>query len=297
VALGILLGLTAALSWGAADFMARYSTRRIGAYRTLIYMQAAGLAFATVSLGIAGGSFQSLGSGLTAHWRLALFLGASSGLSMLAFYGALEKGTLSVVAPISSSYPALTILLGWASGERLTWLRMLGVACALGGVVLASVADAGPNSSEHPSSEGNTIGPGVLLAIAAAAGFGITYWALGFLAVPAWGAINTVWIQRCAGTLLLSAAVVPLRGSLAPPPGRGLALVAVVGVLDAFGFLVSNWGFQREQVGVVTVLGSLFSAVTLLLALVVLRERLSRRQWFGVALIFAGILLINSPAR
>ena len=80
------------------------------------------------------------------------------------------------------------------------------------------------------------------------------------------------------------------------PSGGALGLVSLVGLLDATGFLLSNLGFQREQVGVVTVLGSLFGAVAVLLAMVVLAERLSKRQWLGVALIFAGIVLINSPA-
>ena len=295
--MGIFLGLAAAVCWGAADFLARYAARRIGAYRTLAFMQVAGLAAASVYLAVTHGSAAGLARALAAHWRLAAFLGTFSGLSMLAFYGALEKGTLSVVAPIASSYPALTILMAWASGERLTRLRLAGVAAALGGVILASIAEAPAAGGGADRPEHETFGPGVWLAIAAAAGFGVTYWGLGFYAVPVWGGIRTVWIQRFVTVVLLGAAVGPLGRGLELPRGGSLGLVSVVGVLDALGFLVSNWGFKREQVAVVTVLGSMFSAVTLLLAFVVLGERLSRRQWLGVALIFAGIVLINSPGR
>lgn len=295
--MGILLGLAAAVCWGGADFLARYSARRIGAYRTLFFMQVAGFLAATACLAAVGHRAVALESAVTSHWKLALCLGATSGLSMLAFYSALEKGALSVVAPISSSYPALTILLAWASGERLAGTRLAGVIFALAGVVLTAIADAPPDSALSPGARNGFLAPGVWLAIAASAGFGVTYWGLGFFAVPAWGGLATVWIQRLATVILLSACVVPMRMRLTPLAAGGLALVAAVGLLDALGFLVSNWGFEREQVGVVTVLGSLFSAVTLLLAYVVLRERLSRRQWTGVALIFAGILLINSPLK
>jgi drug/metabolite transporter (DMT)-like permease len=292
---GILLGLSAALSWGAADFLARYSSRKIGAYRTLFFMQAAGFLCASFYLACTRETVAALARAAWAHAGLAVFLGAASGLSMLAFYGALEKGTLSLVAPIASSYPALTVLLAYASGERLTRLRLAGIALTLGGVVLASMGHTpAKDSARGEAGAGRGLDPGVWLAIASSAGFGVTYWALGFHAIPAWGDINTVWIQRLSTLVLLGVITVPLGRSLAPPVGSGWWLVGAVGILDAGGFLLSNQGFQREQVGVVTVLGSLFGAVTLILAFFVLGERLARRQWMGVGMIFAGIVLINA---
>jgi len=299
--LGVFLGLAAALSWGTADFIAQFSARRIGAYRTLFFMQVVGfLSGVLYMIGTARGSgLSAMFADLTSHWQLTLFMGGASGLSMLAFYSALERGAVSIVAPISSSYPALTVLLAYGSGERLTSIRLTGVVFALSGVMLASLAEGAPNAAtemaslrESPQSA-RRLAPGVIPAILCALGFGVTYWALGFYAIPAWGAVNTVLIQRLSTVVWLTAAVTPLGRSLAPPVGSGWLLIAVVGVLDAFGFLLSNYGFEREQVGVITVLGSMFGAVTLVLAFIFLGERLARRQWFGVGLIFAGILLIN----
>ena len=299
--MGILFGLAAALSWGSADFIAQFSARRIGAYRTLFFMQVVGFLSGVlyVLLTIPGHGLSAVAADLTGHWQLTIFMGGASGLSMLAFYSALERGTVSIVAPIASSYPALTVLLAYASGERLSPARFAGVALALGGVMLASFAEASLGAAAEPSPPGRDsaaagrLAPGVLLAIACALGFGVTYWALGFYAIPAWGAVNTVLIQRLSTVVWLAAAVVPMRRSLAAPSGNGWLLVLAVGFLDAFGFLLSNHGFESEQVGVITVLGSLFGAVTLVLAFIFLGERLARRQWFGVGLIFAGILLIN----
>jgi drug/metabolite transporter (DMT)-like permease len=298
---GILFGLAAALSWGSADFIAQFSARRIGAYRTLFFMQVVGFlsgVLYVVSTAPGHGLGAVVGD-LTSHWQLTIFMGGASGLSMLAFYSALERGTVSIVAPIASSYPALTVLLAYVSGERLTPIRLAGVTLALGGVVFASIAPGAPREAAEklpqgdPAPAADRLAPGVLLAIVCALGFGVTYWALGFYAIPAWGAVNTVLIQRLSTVVWLAAAVAPLRRSLAPPSGNGWLLIVVVGFLDAFGFLLSNRGFQSEQVGVITVLGSLFGAVTLILAFVFLSERLARRQWIGVAFIFAGILLIN----
>ena len=294
---GILFGLAAALSWGAADFLARFSSRRIGAYRTLFFMQAAGLVAASVYLAGAKGSWATLERGLADHWVLAAFLGGITSLNMLAFYAALERGTLSIVAPISSSFPALTVVLSYASGERLTRLRLAGAACALTGVILASMAEAPLGVDRNSQRPRGLLGPGVLLAILASAGFGVWNWAIGFYAVPAWGSAATVWMQRLSTVVWLVGATVAFRRSIALPQLSTCCLAGTVGVLDSLGFLFVNLGFAREQVGVVTVLSSLFGAVALLLALVVLRERLSGRQWLGVAMIFVGIVLINSPAR
>ena len=299
--MGVLFGLAAAVSWGSADFVAQFSARRIGAYRTLFFMQIVGLlsGILYVLLTNPGAALAAVGADLTAHWQLTIFMGGVSGLSMLAFYSALERGAVSIVAPIASSYPALTVLLAYASGERLNPVRLAGVTLALGGVVLASLAKPSPGAAVGlltlgtDTAAARRFAPGILLAIACALGFGVTYWALGFYAIPAWGAVNTVLIQRLSTVVWLVAAVVPMRRSLAPPRGNGWLLIVVVGFLDAFGFLLSNHGFEREQVGVITVLGSLFGAVTLMLAYVLLGERLARRQWFGVGMIFAGILLIN----
>ena len=295
---GILFGLAAALSWGAADFLARYSSRRIGAYRTLFYMQVAGLVAASLYLAGTRASWSDLLDGLSSHWALAAFLGAITSANMMAFYLALERGTLSIVAPVSSSFPALTVFLAYTSGERLTPARLAGAACALGGVILASmVEEAAPAAARGAERWHSVLGPGVIFAILASLGFGVWNWVIGFYAVPAWGGAATVWIQRLSTIIWLAAAMVVLRRKVPLPQSNSFWLVGAVGLLDALGFLLVNLGFAREQVGVVTVLSSLFGAVTLLLALVVLRERLSARQWLGVALIFAGILLINSPAK
>jgi len=292
--LGILLGLTAALSWGAADFMARYATRRIGTFRTLFYMQLVGFSGVTVWMAAAH-HLGRLASGGSRGWSFAFLGGLLTCFSMLAFYRSLEVGALSIVAPIAASYPALTVLLAFFSGEVLTPVRLAGVALALSGVILSSMAAGSPTasgvSSETPPHTGG-LAPGVVWAMCASAGFGVVYWIIGFQMIPAWGALNTVWLQRLLSLCTLVLVRPLLRQSLLPPR-NAWSLVVGVGILDAAGFLASNAGFESEQVGIVTVLGSLFGAVTLLLAWVVLRERLAPRQWAGVVSIFAGIVLIN----
>lgn len=291
--MGILLGLTAALSWGAADFMARYATRRIGTFRTLFYMQVVGLAGASVWMA-ATHQFARLASVGKHGWIYAVLSGVLTTFSMLAFYRSLEVGTLSIVGPIAASFPALTVVLAFFSGEVLTPARLTGVVLALGGVMVSSMAppSGAPNSSVDAERGRSGLAPGVPWAMSAAAGFGLVYWMLGFQVVPAWGALSTVWLQRLLGVCTLALVQPLLRQSLLPP-ANAWRLVTGVGVLDAAGFLACSAGLESEQVGIVTVLASLFGAVTLLLAWIFLRERLVPRQWIGIAAIFAGIILIN----
>ncbi len=291
--MGILLGLAAALSWGAADFMARIATRRVGFYRTLFYMQVVGLAGVSVWMA-ATHQFARMSSVGNRGWIYAVLSGVLTTFSMLAFYRSLEVGALSIVGPIAASYPALTVVLAFFSGEVLTPARLAGVVLTLGGVMVSSMAPLGgaPKSSVDAERSSGDFAPGVPWAMSAAAGFGLVYWMLGFQVVPAWGALSTVWLQRLLSVCTLALVQPLLRQSLLPP-ASAWRLVTGVGVLDAAGFVAVNAGLEREQVGIVTLLGSLFGAVTLLLAWVFLRERLVPRQWAGIAAIFAGIILIN----
>jgi drug/metabolite transporter (DMT)-like permease len=91
--------------------------------------------------------------------------------------------------------------------------------------------------------------------------------------------------------LVLAAA--PARQSLRIPHGSVWWLFAAVGVMDTAAFVANNAGLDTGQVSVVSVLASLYGAVTVLLSWIVLRERLERSQWLGVALIFAGIVLVS----
>jgi len=66
-----------------------------------------------------------------------------------------------------------------------------------------------------------------------------------------------------------------------------------MGMFDTLAFVFSNRGMQLEHVAVISVLGSLYGAVTVGLAAIFLREHISRWQWIGIATIFAGIFLIS----
>lgn len=289
----IFLGLTAAICWGVADFCARFAARRIGAFRTLFFMQLIGVAIMTAYLEAKGGI-----TPVTHGWRpwaFAAVAGVLSTVGSLALYYAFRIGVMSIVAPISSSYPAITVTLAFLSGERLLLHRVAGLMIIIVGVILAAISFAALRASSGDGEQASHahLSRGVGWSIFAAVAFGVMFWFIGFHVVPLTGSAFSVWMIRAAtiGTLALAAA--PSRQSLMPPRGTVWWLVAAIGITDTTAYFANNAGLGTGHVAVVSVLASLYGAVTVLLSWIFLRERLERSQWVGIALIFAGIVMVS----
>lgn len=288
---GIVLGVATAVSWGSADFLARFATRSVGSVRALLGMQFWGAIFVTILLFFAhdwGHLFD--GSGWQ-PWAWGIFAGAINTFAMLALYRAFEIGKLSLVGPVSASYPALTVVLSLFSGERLTLYRSIGILAALLGVFLVAT---GEKSSGAPDPAGKSKGiAGLGWAIAASLSFGLLFWLLGLRMIPQTGALATVWLIRVTGALLTFFVLLAQKIPLRIKNKRTSAQLYGMGYLDTAAFVLSNLGMRIEQVAVVSVLGSLYGAVTVALAAIFLKERIAPLQWTGIASIFLGVTLMN----
>jgi len=196
-----------------------------------------------------------------------------------------------VVAPLSASYPALTLLLSWMAGERLTTVRIAGIICTLLGVVLVAGGEKTQDDSDAQAVRRS--GRGIGWAIFAAVGFALLFWLLGIRIISRVGAIQTVWMIRLTSTLLTAAATLVFKQPTRFPRGEVRWMALGMGVLDTSAFVLSNLGMKMEQIAVISVLGSLYGAVTVGLAAIFLREHVSRWQWTGIITIFAGIFLIS----
>ncbi len=290
--MGILLGLATAVCWGLADFIARFATHKVGTHRTLFYMQLFGFVALSAAMPILGGwGHLADGSGWE-PWGWALLAGSLNFVSTFALYRSFEIGKLAVVAPVSASYPALTVVLTMASGERLTMLRAAGIAATIAGVVLVAMqrTETANGETREPKAK---LPRGVGWALTAGLGFGVLFWLLGTRAVPLAGAPQSVWVIRLTSALAAAALAVPLGVSLRLSKGHVRWMLVAMGLLDTGAFVASNRGMQMEQVAIVSVLGSLYGAVTVALAATILREHLAPRQWAGIACIFAGIGMIS----
>ena len=289
--MGILLGLLTAVSWGGSDFLARFATHRIGTLRTMFYMQFTGFILLTVFLPWLGGwGHLADGSGWQ-PWAWGGLAGIINSFSTLTLYRSFEIGKLAVVAPISASYPVLTVLLSILGGEHLRTTRAVGIACTLLGVVLVAGGERAPK--DHDVEGLRRSGKGIWWALCSAIGFGVLFWLLGMRIVPRTGATQTVWLIRLTGSVLAAALMFAARKPIKPPTDRVATWILGMGVTDTGAFIANNFGMQVEQVAVVSVLASLYGAVTVALAAIFLREHVSRWQWLGIISIFAGIFMIS----
>ena len=299
---GVILGLSAALLWGVADFCARGSSRAGGTFRTLLFVEI--IAIPAVLLLAAPFGLITL---RTEQWPMIL-AAVAVGLIILGgaglLYRAFAIGKLALVSPIASAFAAVTALLAIATGERLAGLTLLGVILTLVGVTLASSSSEPEPAGEDRAKEEckRRFAPGLLEAIGAMLTFGVGYWLLDFI-VPTLGGVTTAFISKVGDLVALGVIALFLawRTPRRPQPEARLSWtfwlwVVPVALLDTAANIAYNIGIATALTSVVVTLSSLFSAVTVLLAWIVLRERLALWQWVGVVTILLGVLLVNLGA-
>jgi len=283
--LAVALGLGSSLCWGLADFFGGLQSRKRAMLAVLLVSQAAALVLLLpFALALAGEGPSAAAVGWAA-------LGGSAGVVALgAFYRGLAIGTMSVVAPISATGAGVPVLVGLAEGERPGVLQVAGMAAALAGVILASresepAEDAG---AEHRDAGRAAVG----LALVAAFGFGTFFVGVDRASATAEVPWVIVVSRSCSLVLVLMAA---LAARPALPRDRGsLGALAMVGVLDLGANGLFALATTEGLLSVVAVLGSLYPAVTVVLARLVLAERVSRLQEVGVALTLAGVVAISA---
>jgi drug/metabolite transporter (DMT)-like permease len=290
--LEIFLGITAALCWGVADFSARFASRRLGAYSTLAWMQLFGFIALLPYVARSGSLSRALPLGWHV-WGFAVLAGLLNVVSSLALYRSFEIGMMSIVGPVSSAYPALTVTLAFLSGERIAPLRVAGLALTFAGVLLAAISFS--KSSASPGAPDSRLdwARGAGWAVVAAIGFGVMFWWLGFHVVPSLGGALSVWVIRLTSLSALMLVAVPARQRVRIPRGNIWWLLAAVGVTDTAAFVANNAGMAIGHVSVVSVISSLYGAITVLLSWIFLRERVGKSQWLGIFLIFAGIVFVS----
>jgi drug/metabolite transporter (DMT)-like permease len=278
--LAAVLALASSLSWGLSDFLGGLQSRRNHVLAVMLLSQ--GLALAILVAAVLAGAPTQHDAASTA-WAAAV--GLLGLLGLLAFYRALAIGTMSIVAPISATGVAIPVLVGLASGERPGALQVAGIALACAGVVLAAREAPAEDDAARRASRAS-----IGLALLAAVGFGSFFAGIDRAEETA----DVAWVllaARTADVALLVAVAVVLRPPLPRAPVT-LAAIAAVGVFDLLANLLFVLAAGRGLLSVVGVLGSLYPAVTVILARIVLHERLSRTQNTGVLITLAGVVAL-----
>jgi drug/metabolite transporter (DMT)-like permease len=213
---------------------------------------------------------------------LGCLAGVGGGAGLAAFYRALSLGTMSVVSPLVACGAVVPFAIAIATGERPSTLAVSGAVIALTGAVLASVEERRSESADRARA--------ILLALVAAGALGLFTYFLG-LGSREGDALSTLVGARVGSLSFLVIAAVASRAPLRI--GRSsLAAVVAVGLADVTANALFAVASGHGLLALVAVLGSLYPIATVLLAHVVLGERLTRPQQLGIGIALAGVAAI-----
>lgn len=274
----IVLGLAASVSWGVADFIGGIQSRRMPALAVVLGSQLAGLVLVAAIVAIRGEA--PPGGDFVLYASLSAIAGI---IGLTAFYTALSIGRMGVVAPLSSTAAVIPVIVGVATGDRPSALQGAGVVVAVAGVALAS-REAGEQGER-------TVSKGVGLALISAVGFGCF-----FLLIDRASDADVLWavsVNRTLSVTLLALALLVTRPKLGLK-AADMRILAVVGILDVSANGLFAVAATMGLVSVVAVLSSLYPVMTVILARVVLKERLGGLQRAGAAAALVGVALISA---
>ncbi len=280
----MIFGLAAALGWGLADFFGAVSGRRIGSIGAVMSGQVLSAAFMTAVLVATGTSLAPLGPDV---W-LVLLNGAAAAFAYLTHYKALELGPVAVVSPIGAGYAVVGVVLAIVIlGERPTGLALIGAGIAVAGVALVST-----DLRKLRDGIKNHL-PGLPWSVAAAIGFGVAGFLLGWIADRA-GWVAGLWGSRVAQIVFFLPLIFVFRRELSRlRPGFGLWMALLAGAADILGVVTFSIGSERGLNSIVLASSAVFPLIAVALSMIIFKERLVANQIVGIVLVVGGLLLLG----
>jgi drug/metabolite transporter (DMT)-like permease len=281
IAPAIIYGLLTATGFGTADFLAKLSTAKVGYLRTALFMQIIG------SFLIFPFALPSVSRLFLEPWYAlaGLMLGVVNALATLSLYKGFEVGRVSVVSPIASSYPVISVLLAVLFlGESVTGARLIGIALVMLGIVLVGI-------QSQRGDESKRLAAGVVFAVGCMLLGGFLYFGLKPVTL-ALGVYLPALLQRCVGSIVMACLFFKPHPKDNTQTGN-FTLISAVAALDTFANVAYNAGVSVGSVSIVSTIGGLFSPITVLLAWTILKERLTRHQLLGFVAIAAGVAVLG----
>ena len=276
--MGVIIALAAAAVYGAGDFFGGLATKRDSVFTVVPLTGLFGLATALVAVPLL-----SPGPPSARDLELGALVGLFGGIAIACLYRGLAIGSMSVVAPITAVIAAVVpVGFGLFIGERPSAIALVGIVLAIGAVALIS-----SSSHEDVSGQAEPRRAGLVEAFAAGIGFGLLYVILSQTSRGMWPLVAA----RVVSVASVGAVALALR-RFTVPATKSLRTMAWSGVLDMGGNVLYLLSLRYTFISVAAVVTSLYPASTVMLARMVLGEKLARLQWIGVGCAAIGIALI-----
>lgn len=271
---GIAAGVVSALSFGAGDFAGAFAARRAGALVVVAGAHFVGLVALLVGVVLVRPQVPDAGA-----IALGMVAGVAGVIGLAALYRGMSLGSMGIITSLSGAGSlAIPLVAGAVLGASITPVQLLGVGCA----AAAAAAASGASRDE--------LGRRALaLAALAAAAFGAWYVLIDLAARagdPLWA---LVFSRATSASIATAMAFGRLDRTTFP-----VAIVIAAGLLDVGGNAFYVVARDLIPIGLAAALSGLYPVVTMILARVILGERLPRLGQLGVALALLGIVLISA---
>ena len=267
-------------AWGTGDMLARYAAIRLGSPVVAIVILGVGIAPPLALVVTRQPSLEAVTGG--DFIALSLVAGLLFSLGYVFFYRGLERGMISIVSPLSASWLAVvTVLAAVLFNETIGWTKGGLIVMVLLGIALTSARNGGGASAS-----------GVRYGLAAMLAFGVafTLWKPIVEEVGPYAAVVSV---RTVATIALGLYLFLWRPAGATVTRNAVVLVIASAVLDSLGFVSYNLGIEREEVSLIAPISAAYPVVTLVLAWVLLRERLGAVRMAGIVVLLSAVIALG----
>ncbi len=282
---GVLLGLGASACWALANVAVARAGRAVGSVRALLWAQLAGAVMAALASVAIDDRNLALWSSL-GGWLAAA--GVSALLAYVCLFYAFEHGKLTIAVPIMSSWAVIAAALSiGVFHERLAGAQVAGAAAVVAGALVVSRFAQG----EVSRAVGGPRPRWLLASVGAAIGFGVLIPVIARL-TPAFGSVGAIGAVYLADIVLGLPFALLLRIDLRPPARAAWWPVLAAGFFETAGFACITVGARFAPLALISPFASLASALTVLYAWTILRERPARAVLIGAALVCAGVVIL-----
>jgi O-acetylserine/cysteine efflux transporter len=279
----ILAGLGGMIGWGLYDFFGGLFSKSIGNFKTFFWSQLAGLVF-IILLGAVFAINLNIPIGIFILMPLASILYA---VAYLLFFKGFELGNVSIISATMNLWAVFTMFFAFIIlGQRLSIFQFVGVLMILAGVALVSL-----KWGDIKNKNINLLS-GVKETIVAALLFGI-FWIFSEVISENIGWVSTTLFVKIGIVLfmLLFSLLVNRELRVSQTNPKIMATILFAGVIEAAALAVVNWGLTIGDAILVTPISSALSIVTIAMAVIFLKEKISTHQGIGMVIVISGIVL------
>jgi transporter family protein len=281
--LSIILGIGGMVGWGIYDFLGGVFAKQIGSFKSLFWSQLAGL----ISIFLLAIFFRSSINVPVLVIILSLIAAMLYSAGYLFFFKGFEMGNVSIVAATMNLWAVFTMLFAFLfMGQRLSALQTLGVLMIIFGATLASL------NWEEIRNQRFQLSAGVKEAVFGAFFFGVFWNVSEIISEKVGWVLTTLFVKFGIILFLLIFSLLVKQGiGLTKISTKTKTIILLMGVIEAGAVALVNYGLTIGDAILITPIASALSIVTIALAIIFLKDKVTKIQGIGIITAIVGIIV------